>query len=341
MLDHEFLKKLCTAGGISGDEGEVRDILLDAIIPFADEINIDPLGNLLAFRRGKQRAKKKLMLSAHMDEVGFIVTDITQDGLLRFAPVGGVNDSAAFAKQVLVGKNKLPGVVCAKPLHLLSDDERGLCPKPETLCIDIGASSREQALKSVSPGDSIIFDSFYEDGGGRIISKAIDDRFGCLVLAQMIKEEPEYDMHFAFCVQEEVGLRGSAAAAFTIAPDSAIVIEATTAADVPGSEGEKRVCLCGGGAVVSYMDHSTIYDKEYYKRAFELAGENNIPVQTKTVIAGGNDAGAIHRSRSGVRTIAISVPCRYLHATASLIRTSDAEAVMELARLLAKDIAAG
>ncbi len=338
MMDKKLLEKLCTAGGISGDEGEVRDIILEEITPFADKVRVDNCGNIIAFRKGKSKPGRKLMISAHMDEVGFIVTDILPDGMLKFSCVGGINDSAVFAKQVFVGKDKLPGVVCCKPVHLLKSDEKGKCPSADSLTIDIGAESREQALEYVRPGDSIIFDSFYEDRDGRIISKAIDDRFGCLVMIEMLRSELPYDMYFTFCVQEEVGLRGSAAAAYTVDPDSAIVIESTTAADVPGSENERRVCLAGGGAVVSFMDRATIYDREYYQLAMDIAKEKGIPAQTKTMIAGGNDAGAIHKSRSGVRTIAVSVPCRYLHANASLIKTSDAQAVMELVKELAKRI---
>ncbi len=340
MPDMKLLERLCRACGISGDEGEVRDIILSEITPFADEIKTDALGNIIVFKKGRSKPQTKLMLSAHMDEVGFIVTYINPDGTLKFAAVGGINDSAVFAKQVLVGKNKLPGSVCSAPLHLISDAEMKKCPEPDRLVIDIGASDREEAEKYVRPGDSVVFDSIYDDTNGRLISKAIDDRFGCAVLIEMIKSELPYDMYFAFCVQEEIGLRGSAAAAYTIAPDAAIVIESTTAADIPGSENEQKVCLVGGGAVVSFMDRSTIYDREYYRLAFEIGRENGIPVQTKTVIAGGNDAGAIHKSRGGVRTAAVSVPCRYLHSSSGLISTADAEAVSRLVPLLAERIAA-
>lgn len=338
MLNNALLKKLCTVPGISGDEGAVREIILEEIRPYADEITIDPLGSILAFKKGRERPAKKLMLSAHMDEVGFIVTYINEDGTLNFDSVGGINDSAAFAKQVLIGENSLPGVVSCQPLHLLKADEKGKNPPIRALRIDIGAENRSEAEKVVHPGDSIIFDSIYENKDGRIISKAIDDRFGCLVLVEMLRSELPYDMHFAFCVQEEVGLRGAAAAAYTVAPDYAIVIEATTAADIPGAEGAKKVCCVGGGAVVSFMDRSTIYDKALYRLAMELGARENIPVQTKSMIAGGNDAGVIHRSRSGVRTIAVSVPCRYLHASESLIAAADAEAVLALVPALAKEI---
>ncbi len=338
MIDWKLLKHLCTTGGISGDEGEVRELILSNIREYADKITVDALGNIIAFKKGRQRAGRKLMLSAHMDEVGLIVTDILPDGQLKFACVGGINDSAVFAKQVLVGRNKLPGVVCCKPVHMLKADEKGKSPSPDALTIDIGAADKKEAMQYVRHGDSIIFDSLYEHKDGRIISKAIDDRFGCLVLIELLRSELAYDMTFVFCVQEEVGLRGSTAAAFTVAPDSAIVIEATTAADLPGSEQERKVCCVGKGAVVSFMDHATIYDKEYYDLAMQIGSEKQIPVQTKTMIAGGNDAGAIHRSRGGVRTIAVSVPCRYLHANASLISDADAQAVYDLVTELAERI---
>ena len=200
MKNMKLLEKLCTAHGISGDETQVREIILEEIKDYADNIKIDSLGNIIAFKKGAARPKRKLMLSAHMDEVGFIVTDIMSNGSLKFACVGGINDSAVFAKQVFVGKDRLPGVVSCKPVHLLKADEKGKCPGTDALTIDIGAETREQALKYVSPGDSVVFDSIYENKEGRIISKAIDDRFGCFVLIELLRSELSYDMYFAFCV---------------------------------------------------------------------------------------------------------------------------------------------
>ena len=181
-----------------------------------------------------------------------------------------------------------------------------------------------------------MFDARYEYHDGRVISKAIDDRFGCLVLIQLLQSELPYDLYFSFVVQEEIGLRGARTAAYTLAPDSAIVVEATTAADIPFAEEEKQVCQVGKGAVVSFMDRSTLYDREYYQLAMKLAKEQKIPVQTKTMIAGGNDAGAIHCSRGGVRTLAVSVPCRYIHSSAGLASVSDMEAVLALVKAAAE-----
>lgn len=336
MIDLKLLEELCRADGISGDEQEVREIILREIKDFADEITVDNLGNLLVFKKGRQTPEKKLLLSAHMDEVGFIVTYINDDGTLKFENVGGVNDSAAFAKYVKIGKNKLPGVVNAKPIHLTKADERKKNPPIEDLCIDIGAASREEAEKAVSLGDSVVFDSLFDLSGGRVISKAIDDRFGCLVLIEMLRGELPYDMYFSFVVQEEIGLRGARAAAFTLAPDCAIVVESTTASDVPFAEDEKRVCTVGGGAVISLIDRSTLYDKEFYRLGMECAAELGVKAQTKTMIAGGNDAGAIHCSRGGVRTMAVSLPTRYIHSSASLARVEDMEAVLAVVKASAE-----
>ena len=338
MPDFELLERLCTTDGISGFEDEIRDIIIKEISPFADSLTVDNMGNIIAFKKGRKTPSRKMLISAHMDEVGFIVTYINSDGTIKFAPVGGINDSAAFAKYVRIGPQKINGVVNSKPVHLIKDDERKKCPPIDTLSIDIGADSKEETEKYVSVGDMIVFNAPYENKNGRVISKAIDDRFGCFVLIEMIKSELEYDMYFSFVVQEEVGLRGARAAAFTVAPDCALVVEATTASDVPFAENEKRVCAVGEGAVISFMDNSTIYDREYYKIAFECAEGLGVKAQTKTMIAGGNDAGAIHCSRGGVRTLAISLPCRYIHSSSSLACVKDMEAVLALVKASAEAI---
>ena len=318
-MNIELLERLCTACGVSGDEDDIRDIILEEIKPYADELKVDSLGNILAFKKGKQRAKSKLLISAHMDEVGFIVTNIESNGTLKFAEVGGIDKKAACGKAVLIGKNKLPGVIGAVPVHVLKADERAKNPSIDSLYIDIGADTKEQAEKCVSLGDCVYFDSVFE-ADERIIGKAIDDRAGCMALIELLQSELEYDTYFSFVVQEEIGLRGAKGAAFTLNPD--------------------KVCSVGSGAVVSFMDGATMYDRTLYKLIMDNAKQAEIPVQTKTKIAGGNDAGAIHQSRGGVRTAAISVPCRYLHSSTSLISRDDLQAVCDTLRLAA-ELAAG
>jgi endoglucanase len=328
----ENLKELCLINGSSGDEKRVREYIRSRINP--DECFTDTLGNLIAFKKGKKRPKNKIMLAAHMDEVGFMITDITEDGFLRFGAVGGIAPRVVIGRGVALESGAL-GVVGTKAVHQQSEDERKKAPDFEHMLIDIGASSAEEAAKVVSRGDYAYFDAdFFGFGDGFIKGKAIDDRAGCLIMMDMINGEPEYDAWYAFTTQEEIGTRGAKAAAYTVAPDIAIVLETTTACDIPDVSGGRKVCELGKGCVVSYMDRATIYDRELFSLAFSAAEERGIPVQTKTLVAGGNDSGAIHVSRGGVRTCALSVPCRYLHSPSCVIKQSDFEAVKQMAAVM-------
>lgn len=333
-MNVELIKKLCLINGTSGDEGRVRDFIISEISGYCD-YSADPLGNLIVRKKGKAPAKNKVMVSAHMDEVGMIVTSVRPDGTLALAEVGGVDPRAAAGRPVRIGDNGIVGVIGAKAVHNLSDEEKKTAPKFSSLYADVGAENREAAEKLVSPGDRIHFASeFAEFGDGFATGKAIDDRFGCAVMIELIKAELPYDCVFTFAVQEEVGLRGARTAAYTVDPDLALVLEATTAADIPLASGEKRCCELGKGAVVSYMDRSTIYDKELYRLSRDIAAEKGIGWQTKTMVAGGNDSGAIHISNGGVRTAAISVPCRYLHSPSCTAKLSDMEDCERLARAM-------
>ena len=321
----ELLKELCLINGISGDEEKVRDYIIEQIKDFC-EYEIDNLGSIIAFKKGAKTPDKRIMVSAHMDEVGFIVNYINDDGSLEFTSVGGVDPSVVMGKRVAVGEKEINGVVGSAAVHNISKSDREKAPKLSSLCVDIGAKSREEASKLVRLGDSVYFESeFLRLGDNKIMSKAIDDRFGCAVMIKLLQSELEYDTYFTFVVQEEIGLRGARAAAYTVDPDVAVVIEATTASDIPSAEGEKKVCLLGNGPVVSFMDRATIYSKELYDLAFDTANKINVKCQTKTMIAGGNDAGAIHTSRGGVKTIAVSLPCRYIHSPSSVADVRDIE----------------
>ena len=339
MTMKELLKELCLIDGVSGDETAVREAVIEKIKDVCDDYHTDNLGSLICFKKGRKTPAKKLMICAHMDEVGFIVTAINGDGTLAFDMVGGVDPSVTIGRQVRVGKERISGVVGSTAVHNLSKEQREKAPKMSEMYIDIGADSKEDAEKYVSLGDCVYFCSeFVQLGERRIRSKAIDDRAGCAMMIRLMHEELEYDTYFVFNVQEEIGLRGSRVSATAVAPDFAIVLESTTAADIDGADGAKKVCSLGGGPVVSFMDRSTVYDKELYRLAFDLAKEENITCQTKTRVAGGNDAGAIHISGTGVRTIAVSVPCRYLHSPSSVIETADLESSYTLVKALAKRI---
>lgn len=321
--------EICALDGTSGDEGAVREYIKSHIS--ADEVTTDNLGNLLVFKKGRKTPKNRIMFAAHMDEVGFMATDITEDGFLRFGAVGGVDPRVVLGRALRFGNGTL-GVVGTKAVHQQSADERRKAPDFPDMLIDIGASSRAEAEKLVKRGDCAVFDSdAFVFGDGFIKSKAIDDRAGCLIMIDIINGDPEFDAWYAFTVQEEIGTRGAKAAAFTVAPDIAVVLETTTACDIAGSSGDKRVCELGRGCVVSFMDRATIYDRGLYQLARETADKLGIPNQTKTLIAGGNDSGAIHVSRGGVRTCALSVPTRYLHSPSCVAKLSDIEATAKLA----------
>ncbi len=335
----ELIKELCSFSGISGREDSVRDFIIDKIKDYA-EYSVDALGNLIVFKKGKKPAKNKVMLDAHMDEVGMIITGITSEGFLKFARVGGINPKVIVGRSVNVGENGINGVVGIKPVHLVDKDKEDAIPSADDLYIDIGAENREDAENVVSLGDSVCFDSdFIEFGNGFVKAKALDDRVGCAILIELIRSELEYDAWFSFSVQEEIGTRGAQTAAFGIAPDYAVVVETTTAADISGVSDEKRVCLCGNGGAVSFMDRSTVYDKALFNRAFEIAEEKGIVCQPKTLVAGGNDAGAIHKNRGGVKVLTVSVPCRYLHSPVCVIKYSDVAESLKLIAALAEEFA--
>ncbi|MDE6593835.1 MAG: M42 family peptidase [Oscillospiraceae bacterium] len=337
-----LLEELCKINGTSGAEERVREYIIGKI---KDKENctysVNPLGCLIVEYRGRKRAENRLMISAHMDEVGMIITGINPDGTLNADCVGGVRADAVIGRQV-VTEGGLIGAVGSKAVHHLSDEEKEKPPKFDNIHIDIGAENESAAKEKAAPGDMVYFTDGFVKNNGYIRSKAIDDRAGCAVMLAMILENvPVYDCVFTFVTQEEIGLRGARTAAFTVSPDHALVLEATTAADIPLSEGDKRCCILGEGPVVSYMDRSTIYDRGLYNLSRKTAEENGIPWQTKTVIAGGNDSGAIHISRGGVKTIALSVPCRYLHTPCCVIKEDDFYNTFALAAAMADKISGG
>lgn len=328
-----MLKDLCLINGTSGDEGKVRDYIIAQIKDYC-EYKVDNLGSVIAYKKGKKKPNKTVSINAHTDEVGFIVTGITSDGYLRFTSVGGIDSRVCLDRIVTVGKNAVKGVIGDKAFHLLSPDEKDSCPGFDDLLIDIGTTSEEEALKYVSVGDFAYFDSDYtEFGNGYIKAKALDDRIGCMLMIELIQSELEYDTVFCFNVQEEVGLRGSKCTAYAVDADVAVVLESTTAADLDGVSGADRVCVLGNGPVVSFMDNRTIYDRGLFDLAFDVAKKNDIKIQTKTAVAGGNDAGAIQTSGDGVRVMAVSLPTRYIHSGASVVKASD---INETRRLLSK-----
>lgn len=332
----DTLKALCALDGVSGDEGRVAQYIreqLEGVCP----VESDPLGNLIA-----RRGEGGLAIFAHMDEVGLMVRFVEENGLLRFESIG-MDLRVLCGRRVLVGEKRVPGVVGSRVLHHLSEKERGAPISPDEVWIDIGAASREEALGLVQPGDRAVPEGPFTQLGDKVLSKALDDRAGCAYLLRLLTET-DLPVTAVFTVQEESGLAGAAAAAYRLLagpcpPQRALVLEATTAGDLPGVEEGAQVCRQGAGPVLSFADRRTLYDRAFYRQLGKLAEENGIPWQPKLAIAGGNDAGAIHQSAGGIACAALSLPCRYLHSGGCLLDWADIEAGYQLVKLAASAFA--
>lgn len=333
----ELMKELCALPGPSGCEDAVRAFVLKRVKPFADEIRTDAIGNVMVFRKGRKALDRPVAVCAHMDEVGVIIKKITEDGMLKFGFVGGVDPRVVIGRPVRFGD--VPGVIGIKAVHLTTAAERRTMPKTKNLYIDIGATSRAAAEKLVSLGDYGVFDSaVVEFGDGLIKAKAIDDRVGCAALLRLLEDEPPVDTWFCFTVQEETGLRGAASMAFALDPGFAMVLEGTTAADLAEVKGADAVCRVRGGVVLPFMDGATIYDAALFELLRDACIRRGIPWQTKTRVAGGTDAGRIHKSRAGVRVCAAAAPVRYIHSPSSVAAKADCEAVLAAARAFLEEL---
>lgn len=333
-----LLQTLCALPGASGCEDKVREFVRERAEPFADDIREDSIGNLMVFRKGKKSLDRPVALCAHMDEVGVIVKRITDEGLLRFGFVGGVDPRVMIGKTIQFPNAK--GVIGIKAVHLTTAAERKIMPKTKELYIDIGASSRAEAEKVVSLGEYGTFDDrVILFGDGLIKAKAIDDRVGCAVLLKLLSEpEPPLDAWYCFTVQEEVGLRGAATMAYALDPGFALILEGTTAADLAEVKDDKAVCRLRDGVVIPFMDGATIYDKELFELLRDGCVKRGIPWQTKRRIAGGTDAGRIHKSRWGVRVCALAAPVRYIHSPVSAAALSDCRATLDAARAFLEEL---
>ena len=334
------LKTLCALSGVSSFEDEVRDYIRQRVTPYATDLRVDAMGNLIVLKKGARATGNKLMLCAHMDEVGLIIKSITEDGYLKFGCVGGIDRRVLLGKQVALGEQKVTGVIGLKAIHMTTAEERKKVPKLDEYYIDIGVKSREEAEKLVGIGDCGVFVSdVVEFGDGMLKAKAIDDRVGCAVLVKLLEENLPMDCTFVFTVQEEVGTRGAFGSAFSVTPEIALVLEGTTAADNPALDESLQVCWPGKGPVLSWMDGGSIYDRGLFELLRDLADRNGLPWQMKHYLAGGTDASAIQRTKSGVRVAGISAAVRYLHAPSSVANISDMEHMLTLARLFVGAVA--
>lgn len=324
---------LCALNGVSGNETLVRQWISERVQPYAETMKVDALGNLIVTKKGAKKSKKTVMICAHTDEVGLIVTHITDKGFLKFAFVGGVDRRVAIGKTVALGDDNITGLIGLKAFHMVSSEEGKRTPKTDELYIDIGATSKEEAEALVPLGTYGAFTgSPAPFGDGFFKAKALDDRFGCAIMMKLLEEPLPFNITFAFNTMEEVGLRGAFGSGFSITPDIALILETTTAADLPEITPNKQVCHVGNGPVICHMDGGTIYDRELFEFLRSTAMVHRIPWQMKEYLAGGNDSRAIQRTKSGCQVAGISAPVRYLHAPSSVGSIADFEHCYKLTR---------
>ncbi len=336
-FEERLLDVLSSTVGVSGGEDRVRAELVDAVKDGVDSLEVDPMGSLVArlgpaSPRGRAGGTRRphLMLCAHMDEVGVMVTAIEKDGRLRIRKVGGIDSRILVGQVFRIGTNGLRGVVGALPPHLVSRVDREKVTPVEELYLDIGADSREEAAEKVSVGDYAAFDTRYERWGQTRKGKAFDDRVGCAVLASIVQRRPPIPVTAVWSVQEEVGLRGAAAAARRVAPGLAIVLEGTAAGEAPGLKPEESAPLMGRGPALTVQDRSLMADARLLDLIERTAKRRRIPTQWKRPGVGGTDAGRIALSGAGVPAAVISVPCRYIHAPAAYLDIRDARRTVDL-----------
>ncbi len=341
----ELIKELTALFGPSGCEDAVRAFIENEIDGDCDGYCVDKVGNLIAKIRGRgmdydPENPRRILLSAHMDEVGFMVTEITEEGYLRFRNVGGIDPRVLSGRHVLVGdKSPIQGVIASKAIHLQTPEDRQKVLPVRQLYMDIGARDKADAESMVEIGDFAVFDSdfvsFGKDGG-MMKAKALDDRVGCALLIELMRElktnprDLPFDVYFAFTCCEEVGISGAGVAAFTVAPELAIILESTAIHDLPNVPARSRVGKVGEGGALSLADNATIYDRAFVDYALRTAEQNGIKAQVKQAVSGGNDAGTVQRSLTGVRVLALSLPTRYIHSASNVASYADYESMRDL-----------
>ncbi len=336
-----ILEKLSQAIGVSGEEDEVRGLVIEAIRDHVSELQVDALGNVTALQRGTAQPEFKVMIAAHMDEIGMMVTAVEANGLIQFTRVGGLDPRILPGKRVKVGPKRKPGVILWKPIHLWRDMKT---VPIEALRIDVGAGDKSAA----EPGDRIAFDADYTQLSETVVrGKAFDDRVGCAVLVDILQSGPyPVTVAAAFTAQEEIGLRGATVAAERLNPAAAIVLEGTYAYDLPEPNLELEAgdlpanpgTRFGGGAVLTLADRQMITDPRALAFLRETAEANDIAYQIKTMGGGGTDGGAIHIAQAGIPTMPISAPCRYIHTPTALLNLDDYASVLALSQAVLRRI---
>jgi len=332
----KLLEKLCNAMSVSGDEGEVRRIVLEEVKPFADEVKVDALGSVLVTKKGAGKKPLRVLLDAHMDEVGFMIVNEDGDGFFQFETVGGIDERHLVGKQIIVGKDHAIGVIGAKPIHLTTPEERKQIISVDAMRIDLGPEGKAKV------GERATFATKFKHVGPSIMSKSIDDRIGVAILVELLKHAPKnIELCLAFSVQEEIGLRGAKVAGYHFNPDLAIVVDSTPARDLPDYDGNENITYntqLGLGPAIYLANSSTIDDPRLVRFLVETAEKEKIQYQFRQPGGGGTNAGAIQKSRAGVPVVSVSVPHRYTHSPISVSRIEDWKNTLNLLHAALKNM---
>lgn len=336
---NELLKNLTEAVGVSGMENEVRLLLRDLIADHVETWRVDTMGNLIALKKGTGKSDLRVLVDAHMDEVGLMVTGFDSNGTLKFEAVGGFDDRALLGKVVQVGSKKITGVIGATPVHLLNATQRNTVMKRSAMRIDIGAKDKNAASSKVSIGDRAAFVTHYEELGPTAVAKALDNRAGCAAIVELLRGKPyPFDLYAVFSVQEEVGLRGAGVAAYGVQPDVALVLECTPAYDLPNKDDVSPNVALGKGPSIYVMDSGTIQSPPLVSHIVRTANKKDIPYQIRQPGGGGTNTGAIQYVHGGVTAATIAVPGRYPHTPAMMINLDDYHNVVKLADAVLRDL---
>src|SRR5688572_22447503 len=332
----KLLERLCNAMSVSGGEGEVRRIVLEEVKPYADEVKVDALGSVLVRKNSSAKKPLRVLLDAHMDEVGFMIVHDDGDGFFQFEVVGGIDERHLVGKQVIVGKEHHIGVIGAKPVHMSTAEELEHPVSVDSMRIDLGPEGK------AGVGERATFATKFRRVGPSILSKSIDDRIGVAILIELLKHAPpQIELCLAFSVQEEIGLRGAKVAAHTFDADLAIAVDSTPARDLPDFEGKENFVYntkLGLGPAIYMANSSTIDDPRLVRFLEETAIREKIPYQFRQPGGGGTDAGAIQQTREGVPVVSVSVPHRYTHSPISVSRVSDWKNTLNLLHAALKRI---
>lgn len=332
-INVKLLKQVCETAGAPGYEKQIRDLIVKEIESHVDELSIDNLGNVISKKRGKSESDKRVMVAAHMDEIGFIVTHIEDGGFVRFHTLGGFDPKTLTAQRVLIhGKKTVPGVMGIKPIHVMAPDERTKVPKTTDYFIDTGMK-KEELDKLINIGDPITWERDLIEMGECVNCKSIDNRVSVFILIEALKnlKDIPYDLYAVFTVQEEVGMRGANVSAHQVNPTFGIALDTTIAYDVPGAQAHEKITSLGEGAAVKIMDGSVICDYRMIEFLKQTAQKNKINWQPEVLPAGGTDTAGLQRmGKDGAISGAISVPTRHLHQVIEMAHKQDIAACIEL-----------